>query len=210
MNTNLTELVFVLDRSGSMEELTADTIGGYNTMINKQKKEEGEALVTTVLFDDKYKMLYNGIDLQKVEPLTEKQYYTRGMTALYDAVGRTISCIDEKHRMLPGSLIPGKILFVIMTDGMENASEKYDVTTIKSMIEQHKEKGWEFVFIGANIDAVEVGDTIGIDQDFSVSYKADRVGMKKNFDAIHCLANDIRFEKKISSAWKADIEEHNR
>lgn len=107
-------------------------------------------------------------------------------------------------------LIPGKILFVIMTDGMENASEKYDVTTIKSMIEQHKEKGWEFVFIGANIDAVEVGDTIGIDQDFSVSYKADRVGMKKNFDAIHCLANDIRFEKKISSAWKADIEEHNR
>lgn len=210
MNTNLTELVFVLDRSGSMEGLAADTIGGYNTMIDKQKKEKGDALVTTVLFDDKYKMLYNGIDLQKVEPLTEKQYYARGMTALYDAVGRTISCIDEKYSMLPDSLIPGKILFVIMTDGMENASEKYEADTIKSMIKQHKEKGWEFVFIGANIDAVEVGDTIGIEQDFAVSYKADRIGTKKNFEAIHCLANEIRCDKRISSAWKTIIEEHNR
>lgn len=209
MNTNLTELIFVLDRSGSMAGLAADTIGGYNTMIEKQKKEPGDAIVTTVLFDDQYDMLYSGVDIQKVEPLTDKQYFARGMTALLDAVGKTIAAIDEKYGKLPDSLIPEKTLFVITTDGMENASREFDSSGIKALIEAHKKKGWEFIFLGANIDAVKVGGSMGIGADRSVSYKADKIGTATNFSAVGCVASAIRGRREIDQDWKRDIEKHN-
>ncbi len=210
MNTNLTELVFVLDRSGSMAGLADDTIGGYNAMIEKQKKEPGDAIVTTVLFDDQYEMLYSGVDIQKVEPLTQKQYFARGMTALLDAVGKTIAAIDEKYGKLPGCMIPEKTLFVITTDGMENASREFDHSGIKALIEAHKAKGWEFIFLGANIDAVKVGGSMGIGADRSVSYKADKVGTATNFAAVGCVASAVRGRREIDHDWKKDIEKHNK
>lgn len=209
MNANLTELIFVLDRSGSMANLVADTIGGYNTMIEKQKEESGDAIVTTVLFDDKYEMLYNGVDIQRVESLTDKQYFARGMTALLDAVGKTIVAVDEKYSKFPDSMIPEKTLFVITTDGMENASHEFDYSGIKTLIEAHKDKGWEFIFLGANIDAVKVGGSIGIGADRSVSYKADKVGMATNFATVGCVASAVRGRRKIDRNWKRDIEKHN-
>ncbi len=209
MNTNLTELIFVLDRSGSMAGLAADTIGGYNSMIEKQKKEPGDAIVTTVLFDDNYDMLYSGIDIQKVEPLTDKQYFARGMTALLDAVGKTITAIDEKYSKLPDSLIPEKTLFVITTDGMENASREFNYSGIKTLIEAHKEKGWEFIFLGANIDAVKVGGSMGIGADRSVSYKADKAGTAVNFATVGGVASAVRARRGIDMDWKKDIEKHN-
>jgi len=210
MNTNLTELVFVLDRSGSMASLAEDTIGGFNSMIEKQKKEQGDAIVTTVLFDDKYEMLHDGIDVQKLKPLTDKQYYARGMTALLDAVGKTIIAMDEKYGKLPDSMIPEKVLFIITTDGMENASREYSQSGIKTMIEAHKEKGWEFIFLGANIDAVKVGGSMGISADRSVSYKADKVGTAMNFMTMSCVASAVRGRRDIGKDWKADIEKHNK
>ena len=210
MNPNLTELVFVLDRSGSMAGLEADTIGGYNAMIEKQKKEPGDAIVTTVLFDDRYEMLYSGVDIHKVEPLTGKQYFARGMTALLDAVGKTIAAMDEKYGKLPGCMIPEKTLFVITTDGMENASREFDRRGIKALIEAHKEKGWEFLFLGANIDAVQVGGSMGIGADRSVTYKADGAGTAMNFAAVGCAASAVRERRKIDHDWKKDIEKHNK
>ena len=210
MNTNLTELLFVLDRSGSMASLAADTIGGYNSMIEKQKTEQGDAIVTTVLFDDKYEMLYSGIDIKKTEPLTDKQYFARGMTALNDAVGKTIAAMDEKYSKLPESMIPEKTLFVITTDGFENASKEYTLDGIKAMIEAHKEKGWEFIFLGANIDAVKVGGSMGIGADRSVSYKADAVGTATNFATVGCVASAVRERRDIGDDWKKDIEKHNQ
>ena len=210
MNTNLTELIFVLDRSGSMAGLAADTIGGYNTMIEKQKEEAGDALVTTVLFDDQYDMLYSGVDIQKVEPLTSKQYFARGMTALLDAVGKTIAAIDEKYSKLPDCMIPEKTLFVITTDGMENASREFGHSDIKALIEAHKKKGWEFIFLGANIDAVKVGGNIGISADRAVSYKADEIGTAANFAAVGQVASAVRGRREIDREWKKDIEKHNQ
>lgn len=210
MNKNLTELIFVLDRSGSMAGLATDTIGGYNTMLEKQKQEQGDAIVTTVLFDDEYEMLYSGVDIQKVEPLTEKQYFARGMTALLDAVGKTIAAVDEKYSKFPDSMIPEKTLFVITTDGMENASHEFNQEGIKTLIEAHKEKGWEFIFLGANIDAVKVGGSMGINANRSVSYKADKVGTSINFATVGCVASAVRERREINDDWKQNIEKHNQ
>lgn len=210
MNTNLTELIFVLDRSGSMAGLASDTIGGYNAMIEKQKEEPGEAIVTTVLFDDRYDMLYSGVDIHKVEPLTSKQYFARGMTALLDAVGKTITTLDEKYGSLPDCLIPEKTLFVITTDGMENASREFDRSGVKALIEAHKKKGWEFIFLGANMDAVKVGGSMGISADRAASYKADQAGTAANFAAVGCVASAVRGRREVNQDWKKDIEKHNQ
>ena len=155
MDKNLTELVFILDRSGSMGGLESDTIGGFNSLLEKQKKVEGKCNLTTVLFDHDYELLHDRINIQAVSPLTEKDYYVRGSTALLDAVGRTISKIEHVQETTAEEYRAGKVMFVIITDGMENASREYTTKKVKSMIEAEKEKGWEFVFLGANMDAVE-------------------------------------------------------
>lgn len=185
MRKGLTELVFILDRSGSMAGLESDTIGGFNAMIDKQKKEEGEAYISTVLFDDTAEVLHDREDIHKVEKLTDSQYYVRGCTALLDAVGDAIHHIGTVHRYCRDEDRPEKTLFVITTDGMENASHKYSYEDIKRKIERQKEKyGWEFLFLGANIDAAEVASHIGIGKERAVNYRSDSIGTQMHYRAV--------------------------
>lgn len=204
---NLTELVFILDRSGSMAHLESDTIGGYNSFLNKQKQEEGEATVTTVLFDDKFELVHNNADIKKVDFLTSKEYYARGTTALFDAIGKTISIVGNRHRLAPDCLTPDKTLVVIITDGFENASCEYGIKQVKSMIERQKEKyGWEFLFLGANMDAISAAGDIGIAPDRSATYRADEKGTAMNFDAVNSVASCVRASRPVTSEWKRKIE----
>ena len=178
----LTELVMILDRSGSMGGLESDTIGGFNGMIEKQKKEEGEALVSVVLFDDRMDVIYDRVDIRKIEPMTDKQYYVRGTTALLDAVGRAVHHIKNVHKYIREEDVPEKTIFVITTDGLENASREYSYDAVKKLIEQQKEeKNWEFMFLGANIDAVKEAGRIGISASRAARYNADSAGTAKNF-----------------------------
>ena len=158
---NLTELVFILDRSGSMSGLEADTIGGFNSMIEKQKKEAGEALVSVVLFDDQTEVIYDRADIRQIQPMTDEQYFVRGCTALLDAIGGAISHIKDVRKRMPESERPEKTIFIITTDGMENASHRYNYAKIKKMIEKRQAKNWEFIFLGANIDAVAEAGRMG-------------------------------------------------
>lgn len=211
MNKNLTEMVFILDRSGSMGGLEADTIGGYNSLLDKQKKEVGEAAVTTVLFDDQFEMVHDHAGIIKVKPLTDKEYYARGMTALLDAVGKTINHVGNRHKYAPDSEVPAKTIVVIITDGHENASREFSLKRVKAMIEHQKKKyGWEFLFLGANIDAVSAAADIGISADRSVNYMPDSVGTAMNFAAVDCAVRAVRCEKPIDSSWKREIERHFR
>lgn len=187
---NLTEIVFILDRSGSMAGLESDTIGGFNSMIKKQQTEtEGNALVSTILFDHESIVLHDRVPLDKIQPLTEEDYQVRGTTALLDAVGDAVKHIKNVHKYAREEDRPQKTLFVITTDGMENASIKFSYNDIKKLIEQQKEKGWEFIFMGANIDAVEVAGHIGIDARRAVNYHADRKGTHEVFGAIGNFAS---------------------
>ncbi len=177
-----TELVMILDRSGSMGGLESDTIGGFNGMIEKQKKEEGEALVSVVLFDDRMDVIYDRVDIRKSEPMTDKQYCVRGTTALLDAVGRAVHHIKNVHKYIREEDVPEKTIFVITTDGLENASREYSYDAVKKLIEQQKEeKNWEFMFLGANIDAVKEAGRIGISASRAARYNADSAGTAKNF-----------------------------
>lgn len=208
MKTNITELVFILDRSGSMSGLESDTIGGYNAMLNKQKSEEGEAIVTTVLFDDKYQLLHDRINIKGVNPITEEDYFVRGTTALLDAVGRTIQKISNAQRHTAREYRPDKTIFVITTDGMENASSEYTYEKVKSMIEAEKEKsGWEFIFLGANIDAIATAARFGIDSKRSANYNPDSEGTKLNYEAISYAISEFRSNGQIRDNWKEDIDE---
>ena len=174
MKKNLTEIVFILDRSGSMAGLEDDTIGGFNAMIEKQKRELGEALVSTVLFDNDCQVIHDRVNIQKIEPMTRKEYYVRGCTALLDAVGRAIHHIGNVHKYAREEDRPEKTLFVITTDGMENASQEYTYDRVKKMIQHEQEKyGWEFIFLGANIDAAKEAARFGIDADRAAKYHAD-------------------------------------
>ncbi len=207
MKTNLTELVFILDRSGSMDGLESDTIGGYNSMLAKQKAEPGEAVVTTVLFDDKYELLHDRINIKGIAPITEKEYYVCGTTALLDAVGKTIQKIDNAQKHTGEELRADKVLFVIITDGMENASKEYTYGKIKAMIEHQKECcGWEFIFLGANIDAVATASRFGIDEDRAANYHADSAGTQLNYEAVSCAVSELRASRSISSKWKESID----
>ncbi len=207
MKKDLTELVFILDRSGSMAGLESDTIGGYNAMLKKQKAGAGEATVTTVLFDDQYELLHDRIDIRGITPITEKDYYVRGSTALLDALGRTISKIGNAQRHTSDELRAEKVLFVITTDGMENASREYDYARIRHMVERQQQKyGWEFIFLGANIDAFDTAGRMGIRPDRTANYHADSVGTATNFMAVSEAVTQIRGQKTISEDWKADIE----
>ena len=193
MREELTELVFILDRSGSMSGLESDTIGGFNSMIAKQQKEAGEALVSTVLFDDRCTVIHDRVKISDVERLTDKDYYVGGCTALLDAVGGAIDHIGNIHKYAREEDRPAKTLFVITTDGLENASKRYTFKEIKSMIERRKEKyNWEFLFLGANIDAIEVAGSMGIGRDRTANYNSDSVGTALNYEVLEEAVSMVR------------------
>jgi len=208
MRKGLTEVVFILDRSGSMCGLEKDTIGGFNSLIEKQKKEPGEALISTVLFDDYSQVIHDRVSIGSINPMTEEEYYVRGCTALLDAVGGAIHHIGNVHKYAREEERPEKTLFIITTDGMENASRKYTASKVKSMIERQKEKyGWEFLFLGANIDAVGEAGRYGIDADHAVNYHCDAAGTALNYEALECAVKTVRSNKKLDASWKARVEE---
>jgi uncharacterized protein YegL len=207
MKTNGTELVFILDRSGSMSGLEADTIGGYNAMLAKQKNEEGEATVTTVLFNHDIDLLHDRIKIKGIAPITEREYEVGGTTALLDAIGSTIHKIGNVQKRTSEEERAGKVLFVITTDGMENASREYDYGKIKAMIEHQKVKyDWEFIFLGANIDAVATASKFGISEDYAVTYHADSEGTQTNFQALNEAVTSFRKGQKLDRVWKESIE----
>ena len=213
MKKGLTEIVFILDRSGSRSGLEKDSIGGYNSLIKKQKKEEGEAYISTVLFDDRTEVLHDRVGLDKIKPMTEEEYYVRGCTALLDAVGGAIHHIGNVHKYAREEDRPEKTLFIITTDGQENSSRMYTYENVKRMVERQKEKyGWEFLFLGANIDAVEEAGRFGIKPDRAVNYECDEIGTAVNYRALNkavsrvrnCAANEI--DKALAADWKEEIE----
>lgn len=208
MKKDLTELVFILDRSGSMGGLESDTIGGYNSMLNKQKDMVGEASITTVLFDDAYELLHDRISLKGVRPITGKEYYVRGTTALLDAIGKSIQKIINVQKNTAEDEKAEKVLFVITTDGQENASREYSYSKIKSMIEHQKMKyGWEFIFLGANIDAVSEAEKFGIESSHAAQFHNDREGIDLNYRMVSEAISELRTSKTISKNWKNKIDE---
>ncbi len=203
-----TELVFILDRSGSMSGLESDTIGGYNSMLKNQKAEKGVAFVTTVLFDDEYTLVHDGVSIDQIKPLSKKEYYVRGTTALLDAVGKTVNNLIHRIKNTKKVDQADKVMFVIITDGMENSSKDYSYQKVKSLIDYQKENyGWEFVFLGANIDAIKTAASFGIDQDRAVSYHSDSIGTKLNYQVVSDLVSNVRQAREIDKSWKKDIEE---
>ena len=214
MRENLTEIVFILDRSGSMDGLEADTIGGFNSMLEKQKNEKGEAIISTVLFDDKCEVIHDRVTIGDIKKLTEKEYYVRGCTALLDAVGRSIHHIKNVHKYAREEDRPAKTLFVITTDGLENASREYSFKDIKKMIKHREEKDkWEFLFLGANIDAVEVAGNMGIKASRAANYHSDSMGTALNYSVLDAAVSRVRkckagamCESIEDGIWKEDID----
>lgn len=202
-------MVFILDRSGSMQNLTTDTIGGFNSMIENQKNEDGEAFVTTILFDDEYEMLHDHINIKDINPITDKEYYARGMTALLDAMGKTINSIGGRLSETPEDERPDKVIFVITTDGLENASREFTKKTIKEMIKHQQDKySWTFMFLGANMNAAEEAESIGINSDFAKTYTADSIGTEILYDsmskALACVrGEDFDIKETGSASYKA-------
>ena len=207
MKKNLTELVFILDRSGSMSGLEKDTIGGFNSMIEKQKKQEGECIVSTVLFDDECQVIHDRVSLENIKPMTEDDYYVQGCTALIDAIGGAIHHIGNVHKYARPEDVPENTIFVITTDGQENSSRRYSSDRVKHMIERQKSKyGWEFLFIGANIDAVETAKRYGIDQDRAVNYHADAQGTDIVYATVSQEVCHVRMNKCMAENWSEDID----
>ena len=205
---NITELVFIIDRSGSMSGLEKDTIGGFNSMIEKQRKEDGECYVSTVLFDHETKVLHDRVKLSEVRPMTEEDYTVRGSTALIDALGGAIHHIGNVHKYARPEDVPAHTMFIITTDGMENASRRYTSDQVKQKIERQKEKyGWEFIFIGANIDAVETAARYGIGAERAVNYHADCKGTEMLFKSVSKAVGKMRSCEPISNDWRKDIDE---
>lgn len=205
---NLTELVFILDRSGSMSGLESDTIGGFNAMIAKQKKEDGEAYVSTVLFDNVSEVLHDRINLKDIPKMTAKDYTVRGCTALIDAIGGAIKHIRNIHKYACPEDVPAHTMFIITTDGQENASHLFGSDEVKKMIEHQKEKyGWEFLFIGANIDAVETAARFGINRNRAVNYNADSKGTQVLYETLSAPISAMRADAAISDDWGQSIEE---
>lgn len=195
MNNQLTEIIFLLDRSGSMAGLESDTIGGFNAFIKKQSQMEGETIVTTVLFDDEYELIWDGVDANKVR-LTDKEYYVRGCTALLDAVGKTI--IDVGYRLLKTEedKKPGKVIFVITTDGLENASREFTYAKVKELIQHQQEKySWEFIFMGANIDVVKEAESIGISLENAYNFETSEKGVEIMYDMVAEAVSEKRIKR---------------
>lgn len=194
MKLNLTEIVFLLDRSGSMGGLESDTIGGFNAFIHKQRQLEGEIRVTTVLFDDQYEILWNGMDAHKVK-LTDQDYYVRGCTALLDAVGKTILEVGHRLSKTSEEERPGRVIFVITTDGLENASHEFTYKKVKELIQHQQERyNWEFIFLGANMDAIKVADSLGIAREDAYKFEASETGVKN----MYCMVSEAVIEKRIA------------
>ena len=211
MNKNLTEIVFILDRSGSMSGLESDTIGGFNAMIEKQKKAPGEAMVSTILFDNVSEVIHDRVNIRNIKPMTDSEYCVRGCTALLDAIGGAIHHIGNVHKYARTEDVPEHTLFVITTDGMENASRRYDSERVKQMIERQKARhGWEFLFLGANIDAVETAGRFGIGADRAVNYHADRAGTQLNYEVLSEAVSAVRCSAPLGAAWKERIDEDFR
>ena len=209
MKKGLTELVFVIDMSGSMFGLTDDTIGGFNSMIEKQKKADGESIISTVLFDNVSEVIHDRADIRSIQPMTEDDYTVRGCTALLDAIGGAVHHIGNVHKYARAEDVPEHTLFVITTDGMENASRRYDSETVKKMIERQKEKyGWEFLFLGANIDAVETARSVGISKDRAVNYRSDREGTALNYEVVSEAISAVRCSAPLKADWKKRIDEN--
>ena len=207
MNNNLTELVFILDRSGSMAGLESDTIGGFNAMLEKQKKESGEAFVSAVLFSNDSTVLYDRADLRKVEPMTERQYYVGGCTALLDAIGGAVHHIGNVHKYAREEDRPHKTVFVIVTDGMENASRRYTYDEVRRMVERQRETyGWEFLFLGANMDVISAARRFGIREDRAVRYACDSQGTQLNYKVVSETIGHVREGRTLAPDWKAEIE----
>lgn len=208
MKQGLTEMVFILDRSGSMAGLESDTIGGYNAMMEKQKQVPGEAVVTTVLFDDQYEILHDRINLKGITAITDKEYYVRGSTALLDAVGKTINKIGNALKHTAEEDRAENVMVVITTDGLENASREFSYEKVRNMIEHQKSKyGWEFIFLGANIDAIATAARFGINENRATNFHADSVGISKNYAGISETLSCLRVNHTIAENWKGDIEE---
>lgn len=206
MKNNTTELVFILDRSGSMSGLESDTIGGFNSMINKQKKEEGTCYVSTVLFNSECNVLHDRIPIEKIEPMTAHDYVPGGNTALLDAIGGAIHHIGNVHKYARPEDVPEHTIFVITTDGLENASRRYSSAKAKRMIEHEKEKyGWEFVFLAANIDAVETAEHIGISRNRAANYRSDSVGTRVAYHVMEKAVSDMRFGGKLADDWAEEL-----
>lgn len=202
-----TELVFILDRSGSMGGLETDTIGGFNSTLERQtKNQKDQVRVTTVLFDDKYKLLHDRIDLEDVKPITRDEYYVRGSTALLDAIGKTINKIKSVQRSQAGLDKKQKALFVIVTDGLENSSREYNLRQIKRMIEAQKEAGWEFLFLGANIDAIQTADSLGIGRMRAANFMADSDGIAASFDSVAEACGSFMMADAVSDDWKESVD----
>ena len=208
MKKNLTEIVFILDRSGSMAGLEDDTIGGFNAMIQKQKGEDGEAYVSTILFDNHTEVIHDRVDIQQIQPMTRKDYYVRGCTALLDAVGKSIHHIGNVHKYAREEDRPERTIFVITTDGMENASREYNYDRVKKMIQHEQEKyGWEFLFLGANIDAAKEAARFGITEDRAANYHADRQGTAVIYEAMNEAVCNVRACRPMSADWKRRVDE---
>lgn len=205
MKNNITELVFILDRSGSMGGLESDTIGGFNSMIEKQKKQDGNAYVSTILFSNTSEVLHDRVPIEQINPITENDYYVMGATALLDAIGGAIKHIRNIHKYSRAEDVPEHTMFVITTDGMENASRKYNIKKVKKMIEEQKKHNWEFLFIGANIDAVETARTFGIEESRAVNYNPDSEGTRLVYKTVTNVVSKCRANAPIDN-WKSEID----
>ncbi len=216
MRKGLTEVVFILDRSGSMSGLEADTIGGFNSLVEKQKKEEGDALISVVLFDDRSEVIYDRVPVQKVEPMNDRQYYVRGCTALLDAIGGAVHHIGNVHKYAREEDRPEKTLFIITTDGMENSSHEYTYKKVKKLVEKQQSKyGWEFLFLGANIDAISVAGSFGIDSKRAINYMSDSRGTGVSFKALsntvssfRCMTDDMDFAECLEECCAPIMEDY--
>lgn len=206
MEKKLSEIVFILDKSGSMHGLEKDTIGGFNAMIEKQKRGDGKALVSTILFDTDVKVLHDRVPIEKVGSLGAGDYVAGGCTALLDAVGGAVHHIGRIHKYARPGDVPDSVLFIITTDGLENASRHYDLKSVRHMIEKRKKKGWQFIFLGANIDSVETARTMGLDADMAADYEASSAGTGLNFRIMCDAISSVRSGKRLDASWKKDLE----
>lgn len=204
MNEKLTEVVFIIDESGSMHGLEADTIGGFNSTIEKQKREDGECLISTVFFSTRSRVIHDRVDIREINNMRNDDYRPGGSTALIDAIGDSIKHIKMVHRYIRKEDIPAKTMFVITTDGMENASHKYSQTEVKKMIEEQKGKGWEFIFLSANIDAVETAKDYGIDEDSCVDYVNDPAGNAVKYECMSEAITSVRRTRQLDRNWKKE------